>query len=318
MIAVNAPYKPAWAGEIPLLRAFFRIIPYFYALYSGIKGKDVVHLMANSGWAFHLFARPAIWVANWCKVPIFINYRGGKAREFFSSAWPYIKRDINCAEQILVPSRFLKEVFSEFGVQATIVPNIINMDLFTFKAPTLSAENLHIIVTRNLEGIYDNATAIRAFALVKNLYPQAKLTVAGSGPLANQLHALARELQLTENVTFSGRLDREQMAHLYQSADIMINPSTIDNMPNSILEALACGVLVVTTNVGGIPYMVDHQKDALLVDPRQPELMCEAIESLLKSNKLANKQAQAGYEKVQAYQSHQVIPLLENLYSRAN
>jgi glycosyltransferase involved in cell wall biosynthesis len=274
--------------------------------------------MANSGWAFHLFARPAIWMANWCNVPVFINYRGGKAREFFSSAWPSIKREFNSAEQILVPSRFLQEVFAEFGVQATVVPNIINMDLFTFKTPTLSTENLHIIVTRNLEDIYDNATAIRAFSLVKNQYPQAKLTVAGSGPLINELHVLASELQLTESITFSGRLDREQMANLYQSADIMINPSTIDNMPNSILEALACGVLVVSTNVGGIPYMVDHQKEALLVSPRQPALMFEAIESLLQSNELASKLAQAGCEKVQAYQPQQIIPLLENIYSRAN
>jgi phenylacetate-CoA ligase len=98
----------------------------------------------------------------------------------------------------------------------------------------------------------------------------------------------------------------------------MINPSTIDNMPNSILEALACGVLVVSTSVGGIPYMVDNEKEAILVEPGQPTLMFEAIESLLQSKVLANKFAQAGYEKVQAYQPHQVIPLLENLYSRAN
>ncbi|WP_114327612.1 glycosyltransferase family 4 protein [Candidatus Colwellia aromaticivorans] len=316
MIAVNAPYKPTWIGRIPLLRAFFRIIPYFYALYVGIKGKDVVHLMANSGWAFHLFVRPAIWMANWCKVPVFINYRGGKARDFFSSAWPYIKKDINSAEKILVPSGFLKDVFAEFGVQATIVPNIINMDLFTFKAPALSSENLHIIVTRNLEEIYDNATAIRAFALVQKQFPKAKLTIAGSGPLASQLVKLVDELELIDSVTFSGRLDREQMAHLYQSADIMINPSTIDNMPNSILEALACGVLVVTTNVGGIPYMVDHQKEAILVEPGKAEPMYRAINSLLKSNELAENIAQAGYEKVQAYQPHQVVPLLEKLYRK--
>jgi glycosyltransferase involved in cell wall biosynthesis len=318
LIAVNASYKPAWIGKIPLLRAFFRLIPYFYALYVGIKGKDVVHLMANSGWAFHLFARPAIWMANWCHVPIFINYRGGKARAFFSTAWPYIKKDINSAAQVLVPSRFLQEVFAEFGVQATIVPNIINMDLFTFKAPTLSAENLHIIVTRNLEKIYDNATAIRAFSLVKKQYPRAKLTIAGSGPLKNTLVELTDKLELADSVTFAGRLDRQQMAHLYQSADIMINPSTIDNMPNSILEALACGVLVVTTNVGGIPYMVDHQKEAILVESGDENLMFQAIDSLLQSGELTDQLASTGCEKVQAYQPSKVIPLLESLYRGAN
>lgn len=317
LIAVNSPYRPHFVEKIPIVRAFFRLIPFFLHLYRGIKNKDVVHLMANSGWAFHLFARPTIWIANWCNVPLFINYRGGKAREFFSSAWPYIKKDINSAEKVLVPSRFLKDIFAEFGVQATIVPNIINMDLFTYKPPTLSSEQLHIIVTRNLEEIYDNATAIRAFSLIKKQYPKAKLTIAGSGPLKSALLELTHKLELTSCVTFAGRLNREQMAHLYQSADIMINPSTIDNMPNSILEALACGVLVVTTNVGGIPYMVDHQKEAMLVEPYQAEAMYQAIESLLQSNELAENIAQAGFEKVQAYQPQQVLPMLENIYRKA-
>jgi glycosyltransferase involved in cell wall biosynthesis len=76
-------------------------------------------------------------------------------------------------------------------------------------------------------------------------------------------------------------------------------------------------VLVVTTNVGGIPYMVDHQKDAILVEPRQPELMFQAIDSLINHKEVAGKLAASGYEKVEAYQSHQVIPMLENIYQKA-
>lgn len=82
------------------------------------------------------------------------------------------------------------------------------------------------------------------------------------------LEELACRLGLADVVTFTGRVDNEGMAALYQSADIMINPSLVDNMPISLLEALASSVPVVSTDVGGVPFMVEHEKTALLV-PRK-------------------------------------------------
>ncbi len=316
LIAVNKQYQPKFIEKLPIIRALFRLLPYFYHLYFGIKNKDVVHLMANSGWAFHLFSRPAIIIAHWLKVPIFINYRGGKAREFFDGSWKYIKKDVEKASGILVPSLFLKEVFLVFNQQATIIPNIINMELFTYRPSKLKQDGLHVIVTRNLEAIYDNATAIRSFAMINMKYPQARLTIAGTGPLKAQLQSLSKELGIEKNIHFAGRIDRSDMADLYNSADIMINSSIIDNMPNSILEALASGVLVVSTNVGGIPYMVEDGKDAILVNPKDPKAMFNAMCSLIDNPQLAETIAQKGYDKVQAYQPNNVLPMLELVYKK--
>ncbi len=79
------------------------------------------------------------------------------------------------------------------------------------------------------------------------------------------------------------------MAALYRSADVMLNPSLADNMPISVLEALASGVPVVTTNVGGVPYLVEHEKTALLVPPQNPEAMAEAVLLLLNDPVRAKK-----------------------------
>ncbi len=91
------------------------------------------------------------------------------------------------------------------------------------------------------------------------------------------------------------------MAALYQDADVALNPSRVDNMPNSVLEALASGVPVVSTNVGGVPYMVDHGRTALLVAPQDPQAMADGIARLLNDRALAHRIASAGLAEVRQF-----------------
>jgi glycosyltransferase involved in cell wall biosynthesis len=88
-------------------------------------------------------------------------------------------------------------------------------------------------------------------------------------------------LGVTDAVRFAGRLDPDQMANLYRSADLTLNPSRADNTPNSILESLACGVPVVSTDVGGVPFLVEHGQTAWLVPPDSPVATAAAIARVL-------------------------------------
>jgi glycosyltransferase involved in cell wall biosynthesis len=125
-------------------------------------------------------------------------------------------------------------------------------------------------------------------------YPQARLTVAGTGPTERPLKTLAADLGVADAVTFTGRIDNWDMPALYRSATLVLNPSTADNMPISILEAWASGVPVVSTNVGGIPFLVEDARNALLVEPRRPESMARAALRVLESPALAASLAGAG------------------------
>ncbi|GAA0369573.1 hypothetical protein GCM10009092_37290 [Bowmanella denitrificans] len=301
-----------------MLRAMFRLSGYIMTLLMSLRGQDAVHMMANSGWSFHLFAKPAVNIARLYRVRVIMNYRGGNARKFFDHSWKFIKGTLSKVDTIVVPSGFLQCVFSDYNFSTEVVPNIIDLQRFKYQPPRLNKERLHLIVTRNLEPIYDNATAIRAFGKVLISYPNAILTVAGEGPQLSMLKSLTKELSIADKVTFVGRLGREQMAELYTDADIMINPSTVDNMPNSILEALASGVLVVSTNVGGIPFMVQDEVDAMLVEKGNDQAMCDAIKHLISNPELATSIAERGLENAKRYTAQQVLPKLEKLYVGSN
>lgn len=282
LVQTNEPYRPEWVGRVPVLRALFRLVPYLVRLWRAAADVDVVHVMANSGWAWHLFAAPAIRIAKFRRRPVIVNYRGGLAEEFLARAARSVVRML-AGTRLVVPSPFLEEVFRRHGIDSQIVPNVV--DLERFRPPTPDrpwpTQAPHIVVARNLEAIYGIDLALRAVALAVPRHPGLQMSIAGSGPELGSLQSLSRELGIIERVRFTGRLDVAEMARLYQSADLVLNPSRVDNTPNSILEALACGVPVVSTNVGGIPFLVQHRYTAWLAEPESPEALAAGMLEVL-------------------------------------
>ena len=318
VVAVNAPYRPAWAGRIKGVRAGFRLVPYLWSLWRACGRADLVHVMANSGWSWHLFAAPAVWIAWLRRTPVVVNYRGGAAGDFLRQAAPWVRSTMRRAGALVLPSDFLLEVFARYGMQGRIVSNVVDIDRFypISLRPERGAAP-HLVVARNLEAIYGNDVALHAFALLLEEYPAARLTLAGSGPETAALHELARSLGVAERVRFPGRLDRDQMAALYRDADLMINASRVDNTPNAILEALASGVPVVSTDVGGISYLVHHLDTAMLVQPDEPAAMAAAIKAVLTNQDLRNRLVSNGLTQVSRYRWQSVRSELAAVYQAA-
>lgn len=299
LVPVNPPYRPAWLGRVRGLRALVRFAVYLPRLWSALGRAELVHLMANSGWSWHLYAAPAILLARLRGRPLVVNYRGGEAEGFLARQGRWVLPVLRRADAVVVPSGFLHAVFAGAGVDARIIPNIV--DRARFHPAGRLPEIPHLVVTRNLEPIYDIASALRAFARVCSVLPAARLSIAGTGPELAALQALARELGVAGAVRFGGRLDPDGIAALYRSASLMLNPSTVDNMPNSVLEALACGVPVVSTDVGGVAFVVRDEETALLVPARAPEAMAQAALRVLNEPGLALGLRARGLAEVEAY-----------------
>jgi Glycosyltransferase len=299
VVQVNAPYQPAWVARLRGVRALFRLFPFVRRLWRGTRGAELVHVMANSGWAWHFFAAPAIWIAWMRGVPVVVNYRGGDADAFFARQFRLIRPTLARAGVVVVPSAFLNAIFGKYGVAASIVPNVVNLDAF-FPAAALP-DKPHLLVTRNLEPIYDIGVVIRAFAIVAARHDEARLTVAGSGPDRTMLERTAAELGVADRVRFTGRVDNADLPAFYRAASVVVNASLVDNLPISLLEAMASGVPIATSDVGGIPYVVQHEVTALLVPARDPAAMADAVLRLLEDRPLALRLREAGIEAAQRY-----------------
>ena len=273
--------------------------------------------MANSGWAWHLFAAPAVWIGRLRRVRVIVNYRGGSAEAFLGRSAAGVRPTLRLADDLVVPSEFLRAVFAKFGIEATVVPNIVDVRRFV---PALAdaarprSDAPHVVIARNLEPIYDIATAIRSFAVLHATRPAARLSIAGSGPERAMLGELVEVLGLSAAVVFRGALSRDEMADLYRDATLLLNSSVVDNTPNSLLEAMACGIPIVSTNVGGIPYLVQDRTTALLVPPGQPDSLARAMGEVLDNPALAAGLVENGLQVARSCAWDAVFPLWMHQY----
>jgi len=250
----------SWVDKIKVLRSIVKWIIFLFDCRK-IFFTDIVHIFSSSGLNYYLFTLPPLLLGKLLSKKIIINYHGGGAKKYFIKRPYLLAKSMQMSNSLIVPSGFLQDVFKDLGYPSKIIGNIANIESFTFKER--NSFQPVVISTRNLTPVYNIQCALRAFSVLQRKFPSAILYVAGDGPDMTSCKGLALELNL-KNVNFLGNLPNEEVPVYMGKAHIFINTSTIDNMPGSILEAYACGLPVVSTDVGGIPYMVEDTISGLL------------------------------------------------------
>jgi glycosyltransferase involved in cell wall biosynthesis len=197
------------------------------------------------------------------------------------------------ADAIVVPSAFLQRIFSGLGFSVQIIPNLVDFSRFRFRKRERIRPRL--LVTRNLEPVYNVRMALEAYEIIKRDYGDARLDIVGSGTQEKELKAWVKDHGLGD-IVFHGAVSNEKMPWHLDQADILLNPSLVDNMPISLLEGFASGLPVVSTRAGGIPDLVKNdavlppgKQAALLVDVNNPAQMAEKVEELLRSPERAEE-----------------------------
>jgi glycosyltransferase involved in cell wall biosynthesis len=292
------PRGLGWMERIPVLRTIVREPLYVVALWRGLKDADIAHVFSASYWSFLIAPAPAWLVARLRGKKTLIHYHSGEARDHlsrFRSASPVLER----ADALVVPSGYLVDVFREFGLQAKVVPNIVDSNQFAFRLRRPLRP--HLVCTRGFHPYYSVDVVVKAFAEVQKAFPDARLDLVGCGPSEAQIRNLVGELNLS-GVNFTGIAPYQEIGRFYDQADIFINASWLDNMPVSILEAFASGTPVVSTAPEGIRYLVEHERTGLLSEPGNVRALAANVIRLLRDADLSSRLITNAHEESKRYQ----------------
>ena len=191
----------------------------------------------------------------------------------------------NNSYQNIAPSGYLKYEFEIKGYTTLLIPNLIPIANYTFKERKKITPKL--LYVRAFASIYNPTMAIEVLKELKKKYPKAILCMIGpdkDGTL-NDVQQLIDRYELHDSVEITGVLSKSEWHKKSEEFDIFINTTNVDNTPISVIEAMALGLPVVSTNVGGLPYLIDDNKDGVLVDKEQPILMVKKIVEIIEENK---------------------------------
>ena len=209
------------------------------------------------------------------------------------------------AYQNIAPSLYLLEAFSNKGYASIhYIPNTIELKNYPFKVRETIAPNL--LWVRSFTSIYNPEMAILVFEELKKEFPQATLCMVGpdkDGTLL-KMKALAKKKRL--DVKFTGKLSKQDWIKLSEDYDVFINTTHFDNTPVSVIEAMALGLPIVSTNVGGITYLLENNKTALLVNDNDMIGMTTAIKKIISNSDLKHNLSSNAKQLVQEFDWNKV------------
>jgi L-malate glycosyltransferase len=287
-----------WLQQIKYVRTIATTLAYLLMLIGRAWRYDIIHVFSASYYSYLFSAVPAMLVGKLYGKKTILNYRSGEAADHLTT-WRTAAQTMRWADRIVVPSGYLVDVFARFGLRAEAIFNTIALDRFGFRERRPLRPLF--LSARLLEPLYNVACTLRAFALIQQRYPDAQLTIAADGSERGKLERLARELDL-HHTRFIGKVDYPRMPELLDAADIYLNANDLDNMPSSLIECMAAGLPVVSTNAGGIPYIITHEQTGLLVACNDHEAMARSAIRLLEDQPLASAMANRARSECEKYQ----------------
>ncbi|WP_242117966.1 glycosyltransferase family 4 protein [Aestuariivivens sediminicola] len=246
----------------------------------------------------------AVWVAQLCRmfkskyIPIL---HGGNLEMRLKQNPLWCQRLFNRALINIAPSRFMENTFARYGYNnLRYIPNSIDLDKYQFKSRPLHEPQ--ILWVRSFSNIYNPELAVKVMKGLKDEGINTSLCMVGPDSGDGSLEAtksLAGALEL--EVSFTGKLSKEKWIALSQDYNLFINTTNFDNMPVSVIEAMALGLPVVSTNVGGMSYLIDHERDGILVNPDAEAEFVDAIKILISNPERLKTMTKAARQKVEAF-----------------
>jgi glycosyltransferase involved in cell wall biosynthesis len=267
-----------------------------------------------SGPAF-FWARAVCWMLRQTGKPYILMLHGGNLPKFAARRPKLVRQLLASAAAVTAPSEYLRERMRPYWKDFQVLPNAIPIDAYAFR---IRRRATRLIWLRAFHEVYNPVMAVRALAVLKRDFSDIQLTMIGTdkgdGSLARTRQA-AEQLGVMDRLTLLGGVQKKDVPEKLAGADVFLNTARIDNTPVSVLEAMASGLCVVSTDVGGIPYLVRAEQEALLVSPDNAEAMAEAVRRIIVDPQLSQRLCLNARRKVEQLDWAVVLPRWEKLLS---
>jgi len=199
------------------------------------------------------------------------------------------------------PSIYLKDHFENSGYKVTYIPNFIPIGNYKYKNRISAGPN--ILWVRSFHEIYNPLLAVEILKELKFKYPEAKLCMIGpdkDGSLS-KVKEESFKSKLNGSLILTGKLTKEEWTDKSADYDIFINTTNFDNHPVSVIEAMALGLPVISTNVGGIPFLIKDRDEGILVPANDKDKFVSEIENLISDNKFSSEISAKGRKKAEEF-----------------
>jgi glycosyltransferase involved in cell wall biosynthesis len=268
-----------------------------------------------SGSAF-LWAEAVCALLQTLRKPHVLALHGGDLPSFARRWTGRVRMLLRSAAAVTTPSGYLLMEMDSYCQNLRLLPNPLDVNFCRFRERNYAMP--HLLWLRKFHRLYNPALAPLAVAQLKDEFPEIQLTMSGpdkgDGALADVQRAVS-DAGVAGHVRIHGAVPAREVPSELDKGDIFLNTTNIDNTPVSILEAMACGLCIVSTNVGGIPYLLEHERDALLVPPGDPIAMAGSIRRILVEPGLAHRLSLNARRKAETFDWSNILPQWEHLLS---
>jgi glycosyltransferase involved in cell wall biosynthesis len=286
-----------------------RMIDILGTIWTNRKRFQVAQIDVYSGPAF-FWAQAACWLIRQLGKPYILSLHGGNLPEFSGRSSGRVARLLRSAAAVTSPSPYLRERMNSYCDAIQLLPNPLNLADHPF-APRAEVRP-RLVWVRAFHEIYNPCLAAEVVSLLQKEFPEVSLTMIGPDKDQTTLRDFRERIEalgIKDRVEILGPVDKTRISEKLNENDIFLNTANIDNTPMSVLEAMACGLCVVSTNVGGIPYLLSHEQNAMLVPSANPQAMADAVRKVLLDSRLASRLSQNAFATSQKSDYNSVLPI---------
>lgn len=263
-----------------------------------IKRFDIIHIDVFSNRGF-IYADIASKIAKMKNEMLIMTLHGGMLTEKYERKPDHVRTVLQRAGVLQSPSLFLIEFFKKQGIEVAYMPNFINMTNFPYGRNKVQPYSL--LWVRAFSQEYHPELAVETLHKLLENYPDATLTMIGpdKGSL-NKIKQLVKKLGIENKVIFEGRVPNEKLYEYFQSYAVYLNTTAYESFGVAVLEAAACGIPIVSTRVGEIPYLW-KEGDEILMSSENAIVMSAEVAKIFDSPELAEKLSKNARKKAEGF-----------------